>query len=123
MFFLIIGHTRLYCILSQYRQLMEFVIAAAAGDERKNVIFVEIIVSLMISPSFHVLLMSNVALLWAFDAFMTTLVDFAMDRGETLRFGIMRYERGTNNSSSESQITSTVYKSLKAASPDFRLHH
>ena len=42
----------------------------------------DMFVSILTYAPFYVLLISNVALQWAFDAFMTTLVDFAMDKGK-----------------------------------------
>lgn len=48
--------------------------------------FLDITLSLMSSATFNILLIANVALLWTYDSFMTTIVDFAMDKGELLEF-------------------------------------
>ncbi|XP_003738259.1 monocarboxylate transporter 12 [Galendromus occidentalis] len=56
----------------------------AADSTQKRGVSLDMIKSLMTTVPFYVLLISNIALQWAFDAFMTTLVDFAMDKGCTL---------------------------------------
>lgn len=56
--------------------------AAASDDQQKKGKLLEITVALTTSVAFYVLLVSHLVLLWALDVLLTTLVDFAMDKGK-----------------------------------------
>lgn len=83
----------------------EVLIPVASDDKQKRGLSVAMIVSLMTSAPFYVLLISNVNLQWAFDAFMTTLVDFAMDKGKTVLVlaGLTRHHDLSNQTTRRTQ--------------------